>query len=190
MRRLNLLRQLLYTATIGAIDGWAPSTRLLAATLNQINSRRGWPDVLPISNRDLLTAAGYKQSRYSQSIIGRFREETAASGVIDSDIADGITVYLIHELTAENLRAAKKRAAPPQPSTVPPSLAAKLAANLADSLTKNCAAGANGAPGGSGNDRNDRNALKGKVKKNGKSPTEDEAAAADQLVRELEEIGL
>lgn len=191
MRRLNLLRQLLFGDTIGSLDEWSPSTRHLFATLNMINSRRGWQDVLVCSNRDLLSAAGYKQSRYANGILKRFQEDIVASGVAEIDISANVTTYLIRALSQADIVAAKERRAPKQAAKIPPKLAASLAAEREKARQLNADSDSNIR-----NARNDRNG--GRKEKvvdindsgGGSNGSGGDSGGADELIRELANLGL
>lgn len=191
MRRLNLLRQLLFGDTIGALDEWAPSTRHIFAVLNMINSRRGWQDVLVISNRDLLSAAGYKQSRYANGLIKTFQTEATESGAIEIDISSGVTTYLIKSLSQADISAAKDRHAPKRAAKIPPKLAASLAKEREAERQINVGGSSN--IGKAGNNRN--GGRTGKVIDlesggGGSNGGGDGDGTADDIIRQLADLGL
>lgn len=183
MRRLNLLRQLLYTASISDVLKLSPSTRHLAATLNIENSRRRWPELLPMPSRELLRLAGYKQSRYSKQLIERFNTEGREAGLFSLSVGEP-TVYRITDLTKRHLTAAIAKAA----AKLADSLPTPLACSLADAPNASCNGG-DLEPRNERNDSNDSN--DGHGQSNGRCKTGvPSTAEAERLLRDLSELGL
>lgn len=208
MRRLNLLKQILYSATIGGLKDLSASTRHLLTTVNMINSRHGWPDALELSNRDLMAAAGYKVSRYSQQIVKRFQEEAAAAGLVTCAVgANGTTVYFIEELTKADVEAAKTARLGSAAVELPAEIAAKIAASRSakrsaivkfpdsDAFDANCnvsnernvSNGHSGRDNGVGEIGNDTD---NSISVGNGGGTLDGGDGGDRLIRELVEMGL
>lgn len=194
MRVLNLLRQIIYGDRIGALDEWKASSRHLWNILNLENSRRKWPDVLVISARELLRAAGYRQSRYANAIVKTFQTDITKAGIADVDTSTGTTAYLIHALTQADVAAAKARHQPKETVSIPPSLAAKLAEERQKAR--------HDATGAGVNDINGINDIKGGKKKNGGGKiigigdsrrdggSGSDGSDADGILRELADLGV
>lgn len=176
----------MYAQTIGSIKNLSASTRHLLTTLNLINSRRGWRDLLEISNRDLLATAGYDPtSRYGTSIIKRFHTEATAAGLIAVDTKPRkSTVYLIAELTADDVAAAKAASIADKPAD---KLSPKLAAKLAENAEK----ARRGAAGGTSNIGKVVNISKGATENgNGDGSNGSGGDDADAILRSLVDLGV
>lgn len=150
-----------------------------------INSRRGWPDLLSCTGHELLSAAGYKQSRYSAEILKRFRDEAKAARLIDYDVTSKVTVYYIEDLTREMVDAAKRAVLSRTPKKVN-ELSPRLAARLAKEAEKMSSDADSGA-GNIGKEVKNSNGFGGDKKEGGGVVG---AADADAISRELAELGL
>lgn len=189
MRRLNLLRQLLYSETICDICGCSPSTRLLTFTLNTLNSRRHWQDVLVVSNRELLAAAGYQQSRYSRDIIKRFHEEGTAAGLFTVETAR-VTVYRLTELTRAHIEYVMGISSPLCAATSAPlSAAPSTALSAPHSAANKVIELRNNGVSGEGNNNGSNTENTSKSGSEGRRVSEDRTDS-DEIVRELSELGL
>lgn len=188
MRRLNLLRQLLYVDAIGSILDLKPHTRYMSAVLNIEFSRRRWCETLHTSRRDFLRLCGYPLSRHNANRFEDFLIEGVEAGLFNVTTTHTGTIFTLEELTKAHLSRAtalalERHKSPNGVPTIPPPI-------LPRTLPKDSIKEQANAPISRGNKGNERNKYKGGDSDEKPRDVGHGDPSVNSLSRELAELGL